>query len=275
MFQKRDENGNLRRYKDGGTLINNPAEKALNEVRDRYGLVGEPSHQNRLDPALLLSIGTGIRDNTPFAQFDDFPHSSREDKTLWKSLGDRIKERIALAKHLLIRYTEGEYIHRTIRETVANEQTWYRRLNVDVGLGYMGLGDWRRGSWWNAATGQDENHPGGATLTDMENATRNYLTRTNLNTENNIEWYLLPSEHLEHIAERLVRHRTERRKMIKTTEDRIRWHTHQGRWVTGQKMEDWDDFSCDMPYVYNSQQNKVVSHANSGASTDELHDPAR
>ena len=271
MFQKVDVNGTLRRYKDGATLINNPAEKALNEVKDRYGLVSGPNQQqqHRRDPGLLLSIGTGIRDGTPFAQFNARGSVTRKrNKMWWKSMSDRLREQLAVAKHLVLRYTNSEDIHRDIRDFVENEHTWYRRLNVDVGLGYLNLGDWRQGKWHNPSTDQDENHPGGATLTAMENATRTYLTRTILNTENSIEWYLLPKEHIEHIAERLVRHRTERRNGIKTEEDRIRWHTHQGRWVTGHKMEDWDDFSCDLPYVYKPQEQptKEPSNTNTGSS---------
>jgi hypothetical protein len=247
MFEKKDNEGHLRRYKDGGTLLNNPAEKALSEVRDRHAI-----HGRRKNPAVLLSIGTGIREDTPFASVygDEYAQSRRADIPFLQS----IKERLAIAKHIIMRYTEGELIHRMIRDTVGNEHTWYKRLNVDKGLGKMGLGDWRPGMWLNPATGQKQHHPGGATLTDMENATREYLTRETLHTDNDIEWYLLPSEQLDHLAERLVRHRKARQELARNGKERGKWHRHQGQWVTGREMEPWNDDSYDGPYGYERPQ---------------------
>ena len=239
MYEKKDENGKLRRYKDGGTLLNNPAEKALNEVRDRRGLV----QGVRKDPALLLSIGTGIRYDTPFAnqQPEEFSRSRSADIPFFQS----IRERLAIAKHILVRYTEGEIVHRIIKNQAGAEHLWYKRLNVDKGLGEMDLGDWRRGTWTDNS-GQQIPHSGGSTLTQIETATRDYLKRTELHTEDDIEWFLLPSELLDHVAERLVRHRAERRKLV-TAENEIQWQTYQGRYVSGRKAEPWDNDSHDLP----------------------------
>lgn len=240
MYEKKDRQGRLRRYKDGGTLLNNPAEKALNEVRDRYGLGIDG---RRKDPALLLSIGTGIRYDTPFAAMKsgEYARSKTADVPFYAS----IKERLAIAKHILMRYTEGEMVHRMIRNNIGVEHSWYKRLNVDKGLGDMDLADWRPGMWRNA-DGEEIHHDGGATLTEIEKATTAYLQRQTLHTEDEIEWFLLPFELLEHVAERMVRHRLERRKLV-TPDNEVHWQTHQGRFVSGRKAEPWDNDSHDLP----------------------------
>ena len=294
MYSKRDpsrdpkKRGTLRRYKDGGTILNNPAEIALNEVRNRYGIDGEG---NRNDPALLLSVGTGIRYDTPFAAMNSgaYAQSQRADMPLLQS----IRERLAIAKHILMRYTEGENTHRTIRRNIVDaEHLWYKRLNVDIGLGDMDLADWRRGHWKDSKSHASEEklhpghsgshikeggknlgnsrshgndgevhserphshvnegdmHSGGATLTEIENATRNYLTRDTLHKDNEIEWYLLPKEMLDHTAERMVRHRIERRRGVDRDKGSERsWQTYQGRWSSGRKAEPWDNDSRDWP----------------------------
>ena len=256
MYEKRDSTGRLRRYKDGGTLLNNPAQKALSEVRDRDGL-NEKGQRN--EPALLLSVGTGIRYDTPFAAIKsgEYARSRRADLSFIQS----IKERLAIAKHILMRYTEGEVVHRTIRDNVGAEHLWYKRLNVDQGLGDMDLGDWQRGNW------HDMPHSGGATLTRIEDATNAYLGREVLHTNDEIEWFLLPSELIDHTAERLVRHRIERRKLasndtvqpsgaipdtteLGSTSRKLleqRWQTHQGRYVSGRRTDPWDNNRHDLP----------------------------
>ena len=287
MYSKRDKRGILRRYKDGGTILNNPAEIALNEVRNRYGVDADG---NRKDPALLLSIGTGIRYDTPFATTKNpQAYAQRADVPLLQS----IRERLAIAKHILMRYTEGENTHRTIRRNIVDaEHLWYKRLNVDVGLGNMDLADWRKGAWRDSSSHNDneekpsegsqspinnkqmhpgrsqshntseqmhsegsstlhnssieEMHSGGSTLTDIENATRNYLTRDDLHKANEIEWSLLPKEMLDHTAERMVRHRLARRNGINRDNERS-WHTYQGRWSSGQRTDPWDNDSRDWP----------------------------
>ncbi|CAF9903161.1 MAG: hypothetical protein GOMPHAMPRED_000112 [Gomphillus americanus] len=249
MFEKVDQNGKARRYKDGGVLLNNPAEIARNEVMDRYAT------PHRVLPAVLLSIGTGVRKNTPFAELNEqqLAGKIRRDisfpKALWRKLKTSFTENKALFKHVLVRYTEGEAIHRNLRQSVANDHTWYRRLNVDEGLGEMKLGEWRAGSWYNPLTREHERHSGGTTLTKLETATKRYLDRKYVRNEHGIEWNLLPSEHLDQIAERLVHHRAERRKLVTTDDDRKKWHTHQGRWATGKRMDPWNDKSFDKPLV--------------------------
>ena len=172
-----------------------------------------------------------------------------------------------MAKHILVRYTDGEVIHHGIRSQVGEEHSWYKRLNVDEGLGGMDLGDWRKGSWTDPATGTVEQHSGGATLTDIEKATDHYLTRTKLHTQHEIEWFLLPKEQLDHIAEKLVRQRMERRKLVKTESDRVKWQTYMGRWATGKAMEPWDNDSYDRPYALKTHTKTTASDSGSKSTT--------
>ena len=235
----------LTRMLSSGTLLNNPAERALNEVRDRH---------RRRDPALLLSIGTGIRSDAPFASMANGTYAATKRADL--SFKQSLKERLAIAKHMLMRYTEGESVHRMIRRDVNGEQSWYKRLNVDVGLGEMDLGDWHKGDWKNPDTGEIEQHSGGRTLTDIEDATRRYLTRKELHTADDVEWFLLPEELIEHCAERMVRHRAARLKAAQGEAlKREKWEAHQGRYVSGQKADPWAVDSSDRPF---KRPSKVV-----------------
>ena len=227
-----------------GTLLNNPAEKALNEVRDRYGQI----NGRRRDPALLLSVGTGIRSDMPFASMADGTYAAS--KKADRSFAQSLRERLAVAKHMLMRYTEGESVHRMIRNGVGAEHLWYKRLNVDVGLGTMDLADWRKGEWKDPDTGEMREHSGGATLNDLESATRRYMEREDLHTGDEVEWFLLPKELIEHCAERMVRHRTERLKVVRERDgmEERKWETHQGRYVSGEKAEPWEVDSFDTPF---------------------------
>ena len=171
-----------------------------------------------------------------------------------RSFMQSVKERLAVAKHMLMRYTEGESVHRMIRENIAAEHLWYKRLNVDVGLGTMDLADWRKGDWHDPDTGETIQHSGGATLTDIEDATRRYLTRDDLHTADEIEWFLLPREQIDFCAERMVRHRAERLRLARDQQGDREWETHQGRYVSGQKAEPWDVDSYDRPFERSSKE---------------------
>lgn len=241
-FEKRDGSGKLRRYRDGGILLNNPSHRVLNEVRNRHGLM---ANGVRKDPALLFSVGTGIQDKIPFAEIPDAQHRTGK---LDIPFRQSIKQKVALGKHLLMRYTEGESIHRRLREDVAAEHKWYKRLNVDRGLGNMDLGDWRKGEWTDE-NGVRATRKGGATLTDMEKAVGAYVERQTLNRKNQIEWHLLPSTLIDHTAERLVRHKAKRASLAALHETyRERWYCYRGRCITGELAEDWNDESFDGPY---------------------------
>lgn len=226
--------GNTRSHADGGIIINNPSSEALEEVRNRSGLDADGERKN---PAVLLSIGTGIKYGTPFAALNSGNHLSTKAIPIKES----IKQRIALVRHMRIRYTDGELIHQSIREAVGGDHKWYKRLNVDTGLGEMGLGDWREGD----PNGNRIMHPGGQTLSDMKDAVRRYHK---LCVTNNIEWFLLPKTLIDHTAERLVRHKRERAALARRGDDVARWDTHRGRWLTDVSNETWNEDSSDLPH---------------------------
>ena len=236
-FEKPDKDGMKRRYIDGGVLMNNPSQQALQEVRSRHA-VG----QKMKKPALLLSVGTGIKDGTPFAG-NDGDGSKQNRSTIWQKL--------ALQKHMQMRYTESENIHKGIRDVFGQgDKRWYKRLSVDEGLGEMKLGDWRAGNWTDEMGGE-RIRSGGATLTDIETAVKKYVTRDKLNTKNGTELRLLPKTMIDHTAQRLVRQKTKRENLAKSgcAEDRHRWEKHRGKWLTGEPDSSWEIDTGDEPYV--------------------------
>ncbi len=235
-FEKPDRDGRKRRYIDGGVLRNNPSFHAIQEVRGRHA-VGSKIKK----PALLLSVGTGIPDGSSFA-------SNRGDGS--KQNRTSIWQKLALHKHVLMRYTEGEMIHRNIRDVIAkDDKRWYKRLSVDEGLGKMKLGDWRTGNWTDE-TGREGKRSGGATLTDIENAVKKYVTRDSLNKTDGTELKLLPKTMIDHTAQRLVRQKTKRENLAKSGSagDQHRWEKHRGRWLTGKSDSSWEFDTGDEPY---------------------------
>ena len=86
-------------FKDGGIRENNPSEAAYTEFISLYG--------SRKKPACLLSVGTG----RPNEAQDGFA-------TVWPgplgklSFLQKLSEKIAILRNLLIKYTEGEQKHR-------------------------------------------------------------------------------------------------------------------------------------------------------------------
>lgn len=211
-------------FKDGGIRENNPSFAAYSEHGSLHG--------DEHEPGLLLSIGTGRpnTDNDGFAAVWPGPLGKFKLLQKWS-------EKFAVFKNVLIKYTEGEKQHTNMRVIAKGEHRWYKRLNVDKGLHDLKLDNWERGSWTHPQTGTTEVVNGGKTLTKMEAATNDYLTRDNLESPGGHKEYQPPKIVLQQIAERLVRHR--RLREATKHEDITRWQTHMGQWLTGElKPED-------------------------------------
>lgn len=210
-------------FKDGGIRENNPSYAAYSEHASLNG-----DH----DPALLLSIGTGRPDTTNdgFAAVWPGPLGKLPILQKWS-------EKFAVFKNVLIKYTEGEDRHKMMRTIARGEHRWYKRLNVDKGLHDLKLDNWEKGPWTNPQTGETKVVNGGKTLTRMEAATSEYLSRTTLENPGGLKEYQPPKVVLQQVAERLVRHR--RLREATKADDLMRWQTHMGQWLTGElKPED-------------------------------------
>lgn len=211
-------------FKDGGIRENNPSYAAYSEHASLKG----DDHE----PALLLSVGTGRPDTTNdgFAAVWPGPLGKLPLLQKWS-------EKFAVFKNVLIKYTEGEDRHKMMRTIAKGEHRWYKRLNVDKGLHDLKLDNWEKGPWTNPETGETKTVNGGKTLSKMEKATSEYITRTNRESPGGAKEYQPPKIVLQQIAERLVRHRRLREET--KNEDLVRWQTHMGQWLTGElKPED-------------------------------------
>lgn len=216
-------NGSLG-FKDGGIRENNPSYAAYSEHASLRG--------DEHEPALLLSIGTGRPDTTNdgFAAVWPGPLGKLPGLQKWS-------EKFAVFKNVLIKYTEGEDRHKMMRTIAKGEHRWYKRLNVDKGLHNLKLDNWEKGQWTNPQTGETKVVNGGKTLSRMEAATNDYLTRQILESPGGLKEYQPPKIVLQQVAERLVRHR--RLREATKAEDPMRWQTHMGQWLTGElKPED-------------------------------------
>lgn len=184
-------------FKDGGIRENNPSNAALSEFHSLY----EGKYNQ---PALMLSVGTG----RPNQEHDGFA-------TTWPTWGRipmvaKFMERRAVIQNLLIKYTEGEKQHKVMQLYAHGENTWYKRLNVSTGFENMPLDDWQRGEWTDPVTGKKETVPGGLSLSKMEDATDEYLTRP---YDPNVDSYAPPSTMLNQAARKLVLQRRMREKL--------------------------------------------------------------
>ena len=180
-------------FKDGGIRENNPSGAALSEFHALYeGRVKKP--------ALMLSVGTGI----PNQESDGFANS-------WSGILGRLPgmnkflEKRAVIQNVLIKYTEGEKQHHFMRQHAEGENTWYKRLNVNEGLGTMPLDEWVNGQWHG-----EKNVRGGETLTKMEDVTRRYLERE---FDAAVDSYAPPYMMVRQAAEKLVRQRRARERL--------------------------------------------------------------
>lgn len=210
-----DIKGETWAFKDGGIRENNPAGAAWNEFVSLYG--------ESADPALLLSVGTGRPNeiNDGFATAWPGPFGD------W-DLVKKIAEKLAVIKHALVKYTEGEEKHQDMKKLARGEHKWYKRLNVSTGLGEMKLDDWRAGTYKDPMTGIETEIPGGATLTRLEELTKDYLVRE---YDHDFDSYASPRIMLQQIAEKMVRTRRAREKTAANEPER--WDTYMGRYLTG------------------------------------------
>ncbi|KAF2634528.1 FabD/lysophospholipase-like protein [Massarina eburnea CBS 473.64] len=208
-------------FKDGGIRENNPSHAAYSEHASRAG--------DDSEPALLLSVGTGRPDtsNDGFAAVWPGPFGKVPLMKQWS-------EKFAVFKNILIKYTEGEDRHKTMRTIAKGEHRWYKRLNVDKGLENMQLDNWIKGEWKDPNTGITDVVPGGKTLSRMEEVTLAYLDRDEI--EKRVQEYAPPKIVLQQVAERLVRHR--RLREATKNDDPRRWQTHMGQWLTGELKEE-------------------------------------
>lgn len=170
--------GELKSFKDGGIRENNPSGAAWNEVSLLVQFIHSLSsstpppvlslHQaqkrktsnlsnstqqfhslyagtSKTDPALLLSVGTGRSDQSQdgFATSWPGPFSSFP---LFRSIFEKL-EKFSVIPSLLVKFTESEKQHQTMRNYAHGEHTYYKRLNVTTGLEDMKLDSWIGGLW--------------------------------------------------------------------------------------------------------------------------------
>lgn len=207
--------GEMRGHKDGGIRENNPSGAAWSEYVSLYF--------PKRNPALLLSIGTGRTNSPPDGFMSAMPFPLGHFGFLRK-----IWENISVIPNLLVKYTESETQHQHMVSYAESENTWYKRLNVSTGLDSMSLDDWAKGKYHS-----DKAVPGGASLSRMEKATEEYLSR---DVNKQFESFVAPKEMLKHAAEKLVRVRRARRReggerweyfIGKGLKERMAAHTNQ------------------------------------------------
>lgn len=202
-------------FKDGGIRENNPSGAALSEFLAMY--------EGRCNtPALMLSVGTGRPNQT----LDGFSGSS-----LGKiPVVSKFLEKRAVIQNLLIKYTEGEKQHLTMRQYAQGEHLWYKRLNVSKGFEDMPLDYWDKGDWEDPKTGKTTTVNGGKSLTRMEEATQTELSR---GFDPNIDSYAPPNVMLRQAAQKLVLQRRAREEM-----GGKRWDAFVGRFLKAAKPEE-------------------------------------
>lgn len=194
--------GVQRSFRDAGIRENNPSGAALSEFHALYDQKAE-------SPALLLSIGAG----RPESVHDGFGYPSGPVGRL--PLVGKFLEKRAVVQNLLIKYTEGETQHMTIRQYAHGEHLWYKRLNVSHGLGNVPMDEWAVGKLNGQAM------PGGATLAKIESATMRYLWG---DFDPEVDSYASPFIMRRQTAEKLVRQRRAREQ-----QGGLRWETFLGK----------------------------------------------
>lgn len=205
-------------FKDGGIRENNPSSAAYSEFRSLY-------NGKTKVPALLLSVGTG----RPDQKQDGFASAWPGPLGHLPIVRSFVEKRAVLA-NLLIKYTEGEKLHSSMKTKAEGENTWYKRLNVSEGLGDMPLDSWISGTWMDPHKQEASTVPGGASLTKMEDKTEAYLRRE---FDDKIDSYAPPSTMLRQAAEKLVRQRRARE-----AEGGVRWETFIGKYLHRKEVVD-------------------------------------
>lgn len=206
-----ETNGERRTFRDGAIRANNPAAAAYNELLATNG--------ENCEPALLLSIGTGVPENNAPVRSNRIPNVPGP---LQRLLGtSRVVERAAVFKDFLVKYTEGELTHETMNRVASGADRWYKRLNVSTGLGGIPLD----AHLMSKSTNEWDPRSTAGTIkaaTDLE-LSRDLDLRYDSNAP--------PKQVIKEIAQKLVRHRRAREFLAVNgdPEDRKKWETFMGR----------------------------------------------
>ncbi|RMZ73131.1 patatin phospholipase a2-related [Pyrenophora seminiperda CCB06] len=203
--------------KDGGIRDNNPSYCAYNEAGSLWG--------DDVDPTLLLSIGAGQTSKNA-------SHASRLGITSFRLAATLSKyAKKGLPKRKVIRYTEGQDTHTTMRVIAKGGHRWYKRFEVTHGLEEIEPDQWEAG---------------GKTLETISTATEAYLSRPE--ADKSLFEYAAPGQMLKQTAEKLVRTRRAREleAMIEGGEKREQWEAFMGKHLPGEReffqkyQESWD-----------------------------------
>ncbi|KAI4942845.1 hypothetical protein J4E91_009765 [Alternaria rosae] len=224
-------NGSLT-FKDGGIRENNPSFCAYSEAASFWG--------DDSEPALLLSIGAGQTssnsDDTSLAAIIPFGLSTLR----------KFAKRTAVLKNTLIKYTEGQSRHRTMRTIAKGENRWYKRFEVTHGLEKMRADEWEHVIVPGKGEDGTLHFKDSRTLETIRTATEVYLNRQE--ADKSVNEYTAPREKLKQTAEKLVRMRRAREleAMTQGGEKRKHWEAFMGKHLPGEReffrkyQEEWD-----------------------------------
>lgn len=218
-------------FKDGGIRENNPSFCAYSEHESLYG--------DDIEPSLLLSIGAGQTS----ASADSA--SALGLGTLGLSALNKYTKKLTVFKNTLIKYTEGQDRHKTMRAIARGGDRWYRRFEVTEGLERIEMDQWELGLVARIGNFPPIASHGGKTLNTIRTATELYLLR---DADKKLNEYAAPSLMLGNTAEKLVRIRRAREfeAMTEGGEKREQWESFMGKHLPGEReffrkyLEEWD-----------------------------------
>lgn len=130
---------------------------------------------------------------------------------------------------------DGESQHQTMRMVATYGYRWYKRFNVNVGLGNIKLDTWEEGYMEPSGDRMAKRpQPGGNTLTKIKLATEAYISR---GKNASLHEYAPPRVMLEHTAEKLVwmRRACETEAMTEGGEKRAKWEAYLGKHLPGER----------------------------------------